>query len=183
MTDQRPDPAELHLLDLSTIESTSSLSLEQRIEWATRILDEAVSPTFTPRSSPNTLTQSSLLKIAVEWALAVADKATSPQPKLTSSMTESCNWPNPSDIMMERTTSSSLWRNGMNRSDGAPIDWHRPYRAAKQLEWSHHSCKCLTHLWHVQSYFLWSKGPSGTFSIFIFRYSEKCNIVDTSTHF
>ena len=74
------------------------------------------------------------------------------------------------------------WRNRMNRSDEAPIDWHRPYWAAKQSEWSHHSYKCLTRLWRVWSYFLWSKGPSRTFSIIIFRYNRKCDIVDTSTH-
>ena len=88
MTDQRRGSAGLSLLDLSTIQSTSSLSTEQRVERATRILDKAVSPTFTPQGSPHTPTQLSLLRQAVEQALRVADEAATPQIELTSTTLE-----------------------------------------------------------------------------------------------
>ena len=75
----------LSLLDLLTIQSTSSLSIEQRVERATQILDEAVSPTFTPQGSPHTPIQLSPLRQAVERALRVADEAATPriEPTLT----------------------------------------------------------------------------------------------------
>ena len=85
MTDQRRGSAGPSPLDLSMIQSTSSLSTKQRVERATRILDEAVSPTFTPQGSPHTPTQFSPLRQAVERALRVADEAAAPQiePTLT----------------------------------------------------------------------------------------------------
>ena len=85
MTDRRRGLAGPGPLDLSTIQSTSSLSIEQRVERATRILDEAVSPTFTPQESPHTPTQLSPLRQAVERALKVADEVATPQiePELT----------------------------------------------------------------------------------------------------
>ena len=84
MTDQQRGLAGPSPLNLSTIQSTSSLSLEQRIERATRILDEAVSPTFTPQGSPHTPTQLSPLRQAVERALKVADEAATPRIESTS---------------------------------------------------------------------------------------------------
>ena len=110
MTDQQPDPAGLRLLDLSTIQLTSSLSLEQRIEQATRTLNEAVSPTFTPWNFPNTLTQSFPLRATIEWALKVADEAASSPTELTPihAMTSSYTWPTPPDIIMRETMSGSL---------------------------------------------------------------------------
>ena len=79
MTDRRRGLAGPSPLDLSAIQPTSSLSIEQRVERATRILDEAVSPTFTPQGSPHTPTQLSPLRQAVERALRVADEAATPQ--------------------------------------------------------------------------------------------------------
>ena len=79
MTDQRRGLVGPSPLDLSAIQSTSSLSIEQRVERATRILDEAVSPTFTPQGSPHTPTQLSPLRQAVERALRVADEAATPR--------------------------------------------------------------------------------------------------------
>ena len=83
MTDRRQGLAGPGPLDLSAIRSTSSLSIEQRVERATRILDEAVSPTFTPRGSPHTPTQLSPLRQAVERALKVADEAATPRAEPT----------------------------------------------------------------------------------------------------
>ena len=83
MTNQRWDLVGLSPLDLSMIQSTSSLSIEQRVERATQILDEAVSPTFTPQGSPHTPTRLSPLKQAVERALKVADEAATPRIDLT----------------------------------------------------------------------------------------------------
>ena len=88
MTDRRRDLAGPSPLDLSTIQSTSSLSIEQRVERATRILDEAVSPTFTPQGSPHTPTQLSPLRQAVERALKVADEAAAPQDEPEPTTTE-----------------------------------------------------------------------------------------------
>ena len=79
MTDRRRGLAGPSPLDLSAIQSTSPLTMEQRVERATRILDEAVSPTFTPQGSPHTPTQLSPLRQAVEQALKVADEAATPQ--------------------------------------------------------------------------------------------------------
>ena len=88
MTDQRRGLAGPSPLDLSTIQSTSSLSIEQRVERATRILDEAVSPTFTPQGSPHTPTQLSPLRQAVGRALKVADEAAAPQAEPEPTTTE-----------------------------------------------------------------------------------------------
>ena len=79
MTDQQQGVAGPSPLDLSTIQLTSSLTIEQRVERATRILNEAVSPTFTPQGSPPTPTQPSPLRQAIERALRVADEAATPQ--------------------------------------------------------------------------------------------------------
>ena len=107
MTDQRQGLAGLSLLDLSTIQSTSSLSIEQRVERATQILDEAVSPTFTSQGSPHTPTQLSPLKQVVERALRVADEAATPRPEPTEITLEG-----PSELeeptTTKRETASSL---------------------------------------------------------------------------
>ena len=79
MTNQRRGLAGPGPLDLSTIHSTSSLPIEQRAERATRILNEAVSPTFTLQGSPHTPTQLSPLRQAVEQVLRVADEVAAPQ--------------------------------------------------------------------------------------------------------
>ena len=108
MTDQRRGLAGLSPLDLSTIKSTSSLSIEQRVERATRILDEAVSPTFTPQGSPHTPTQLSPLKQAVERALRVADEAATPRLEPMTTMLERPNEPEELATTKRETTSSSL---------------------------------------------------------------------------
>jgi hypothetical protein len=108
MTNQRHGSVGLSPLDLSTIQSTSSLSIEQRAERATRILDEAVSPTFMPQGSPHTPTQLSPLKQAVERALRVADKAATPRLKSTMTTLERLNEPEEPAITKRETTSSSL---------------------------------------------------------------------------
>ena len=108
MTDQRRSLVGLDPLDLSTIQSTSSLSMEQRVERATRILNEAVSPTFTPQGSLHTLTQLSLLKQAVERALKVADKAATPRIEPTPTTPERPDQPEEPIITKRETTSSSL---------------------------------------------------------------------------
>ena len=108
MTDRRPDLTGLRPLDLSMIESTSSLSLEQRVERATRILDVAVSPTFMPQGSSRTPTQSSPLRQVVKRALKVADEAASSRDELTPVEPERPSWPTVPDITKERTTSGSL---------------------------------------------------------------------------
>ena len=48
MTEQRRGSAGLSPLDLSTIQSTSSLSIEQRVERALRVADEAATPRIEP---------------------------------------------------------------------------------------------------------------------------------------
>ena len=106
MTDQRRGLAGLGPLDLSTIQSTSSLSIEQRVERATRILDEAVSPTFTPQGSPHTPTQLSPLRQAVERALKVADEAAAPQIEPESTTTEKPD--EPEEPLVRNITSSLL---------------------------------------------------------------------------
>ena len=106
MTDQRQSLVRPSPLDLSTIQSTSSLSIEQRVERATRILDEAVSPTFTPQGSPRTPTQFSLLRQAVERALRAADEATTPQIEPTLTTPEKSD--QPEEPTIEETTSSLL---------------------------------------------------------------------------
>ena len=108
MTDQRRGLVGLSLLDLSMIQSTSSLSIEQRVERATRILDEAVSPTFTPQGSLHTPTQLSPLKQAVEQALKVADEAATPRPKPTMTTLERPNKPEEPTTTKRETMSSSL---------------------------------------------------------------------------
>ena len=69
-------------------QSTPPLSTEQRVEQATRILDEAVSPTFTLQGSPHTSTRLSPLRQAVERALRVADEAATPRIEPTTTMPE-----------------------------------------------------------------------------------------------
>jgi hypothetical protein len=108
MTDQRQGLAGLSPLDLSAVQSTSSLSIKQRVERATRILDEAVSPTFTPRGSPYTPTQLSPLKQAVERALRVADEAAAPQIEPTLTTLERPDRSEELTITERETTSSSL---------------------------------------------------------------------------
>ena len=108
MTDQRQGLARLSPLDLSVIQSTSSLSIEQRVERATRILDEAVSPTFTPQGSPHTPTQLSPLKQAVKRALRVADEAATPQIEPTSTTLKRPDRPEEPTITEKETTSSFL---------------------------------------------------------------------------
>ena len=108
MTVQRRNLVGLNPLDLSTIQSTSSLSMEQRVEQATRILDEAVSPTFTPQGSPHTPTQISPLRQAVERALQVADEAATPRIEPTPTTPERPNWPEIPDSTRGKTTSDSL---------------------------------------------------------------------------
>ena len=108
MTDRRQSLVGLDPLDLSTIQSTSSLPIEQRVERATQILDEVVSPTFTPQDSLHTPMQPSPLKRAVERALRIADKAATPQTDPTPMTPE---WPSQQivpDIMEGKTTSDSL---------------------------------------------------------------------------
>ena len=107
MTDQRRDSVGLSPLDLSTIQSTSSLSIEQRVERATRILDEAVSPTFTPQGSPHTPTHLSPLQQAVERALKIADETAYPQIEPTATTLERPDQPEESTIT-ERETMSRL---------------------------------------------------------------------------
>ena len=106
MTNQRRGLVGPSLLDLSTIQSTSSLSIEQRVERATRILDEAVSPTFTPQGSPRTPTQLSPLRQAVERALRVADEASTPHLEPTLTTPERLD--RPEEPTIENTTSSLL---------------------------------------------------------------------------
>ena len=106
MTDRRRGLVEPSPLDLSTIQSTSSLSIEQRVERATRILDEAVSPTFTPQGSPHTPTQLSPLRQAVERVLKVADEAATPQIELTATTPERLD--RPEEPTVENATSSLL---------------------------------------------------------------------------
>ena len=106
MTDQRRDSVGLSPLDLSTIQSTSSLSIEQRVERATRILDEAVSPTFTPQGSPHTPTQSSPLRRAVERALRVADDAATP--RIEPTLTTPTKLDRPEEPTVRSATSSLL---------------------------------------------------------------------------
>ena len=106
MTDRRQGSAGLSPLDLSTIQSISSLSLEQRVERATRILDEAVSPTFTPQGSPHTPTHLSPLRQVVERALRVADEAAAPQIEPESTTTERPD--QPEEPTIEETTSTLL---------------------------------------------------------------------------
>ena len=108
MTARRPDLARLCPLNLSTIKLTSSLSLKQRVERVTRVLDEAVSPTFTLQGSLHTPTQSSPLRQAVERALKVADEAASPRTEPTPMTLERPNWLTVPDITTGRTTSRSL---------------------------------------------------------------------------
>ena len=108
MTDQRQSSVGLSPLELSTIQSTSSLSIEQRVERATWILDEAVSPTFTPQGSPHTPTQLSPLKQAVERALRVADEAANPQIEPTTTVPERSDQPEESTIIRQEITSSFL---------------------------------------------------------------------------
>ena len=105
MTDQQQSLAGLSLLDLSTIQSTSSLSIEQRVERATRILDEAVSPTFTPQGSPHTPTQLSPLKQVVERALRVADEAATPRPEPATIALKRLDQPEESATTKETTSS------------------------------------------------------------------------------
>ena len=93
MTDQRRSLVGPSPLDLATIQSTLSLSIEQRVERATRILDEAVSPTFTPQGSPCTPTQLSPLRQAVRQALRVADEAAASQIEPESTTTEKSDEP------------------------------------------------------------------------------------------
>ena len=106
MTDRRRSLVGPSPLDLSTIRSTSSLTVEQRVERATRILDEAVSPTFTPQGSPHTPTQLSPLRQAVERALRVADEAATPQIEPDPTTPEKSDQPEESTI--KETTSSLL---------------------------------------------------------------------------
>ena len=106
MTDRRQGLVGLSPLDLSTIQSTSSLSVEQRVERATWILDEAVSPTFTPQGSPPTPTQLSPLRQAVERALNVADEAAAPQIEPESTTTEKPD--EPEEPLVRNITSSLL---------------------------------------------------------------------------
>ena len=106
MTDQRRGLAGPSPLDLSTIQSTSSLTLEQRVEQATRILDEAVSPTFTPQGSPRTPTQLSPLRQAVERALKAADEAATPQTEPEPMTTEKPD--EPGEPLIRNITSSLL---------------------------------------------------------------------------
>ena len=106
MTDRRRSLAGPSPLDLSTIQSTSSLSIEQRVERATRILDEAVSPTFTPQGSPCTPTQLSPLRRAVEQALRVADEAATPRIEPESTTTEKPD--EPEEPLVGSITSSLL---------------------------------------------------------------------------
>ena len=108
MTDQRQGLAGLSLLDLLSIQLTSSLSIEQRVERATRILDEAVSPTFAPQGSPHTPTQLSPLKQAVERALRVADEVATPRPEPTETTLEGPNELEEPIITNRETTSSLL---------------------------------------------------------------------------
>ena len=107
MTDQRRGLTGLSPLDLSTTQSTSSLSIEQRVERATQVLDEAVSPTFTPQGSPHTLTQLSPLKQAVEQALKVADEAATPRPEPAETTLERPDKPE-EPMTTERETTSNL---------------------------------------------------------------------------
>ena len=106
MTDRRRSLAGPSPLDLSATQSTSSLSIEQRVERATRILDEAVSPTFTPQGSPRTPTQLSPLRQAVERALRVADEAATPQTEPTTTTPERLD--QSEEPTIENTTSSLL---------------------------------------------------------------------------
>ena len=106
MTDQRRSLVGPSPLDLSTIQSTSSLSIEQRVERATRILDEAVSPTFTPQGSLCTPTQLSPPRQVVERALRVADEAATPRVESTSTTPEKPDQPEEPTIV--ETTSSLL---------------------------------------------------------------------------
>ena len=108
MTDQRQGLTGLSLLDLSTIQSTLSLSIEQRVERATWILDKAMSPTFTPQGSPHTPMQLSPLKQAVERALRVADEVATPRIEPTSTTLERLDRPEEPTVAKEKTTSSSL---------------------------------------------------------------------------
>ena len=106
MTDRQQGLAGPSPLDLSTIQSTSSLSIEQRVERATRILNEAVSPTFTLQGSPHTPTQLSPLRQAVERALRVADEAATPQNEPVTTTPEGLD--QPEEPTIENTTSSLL---------------------------------------------------------------------------
>ena len=106
MTDRRRGLAGPSPLDLSTIQSTSSLTIEQRVERATRILDEAVSPTFTPQGSPCTPTQLSPLRQAVERALRIADEAAVPQTEPEQTTPERPD--QPEEPTIKETTSSLL---------------------------------------------------------------------------
>ena len=108
MTDQQQGLAGLSPLDLSTIQSTSSLSVEQRVERATRILDKAVSPTFMPQGSPHTPTQLSPLKQVVERALKVADEAATPRPEPIETMLERPNEPEEPTTTKREITSNLL---------------------------------------------------------------------------
>ena len=109
MTDQRRGLVGPSPLDLSAIQLTSSLSIEQRVERATRILDEAVSPTFTPQGFPHTPTQLSPLRQAVERALQVADEVATPRIEPVSTTPERPD--RPEEPTIEETTSSLLdWR-------------------------------------------------------------------------
>ena len=80
--------------------------MEQRVERATRILDEAVSPTFTPQGSPRTPTHPSPLRQAVERALKVADEAATPQIEPEPTTTEKPN--EPEETIVRNVTSSLL---------------------------------------------------------------------------
>ena len=106
MTDQRRGLAGPSPLDLPAIQPTSSLSIEQRVERATRILDEAVSPTFTPQGSPHTPTQLSPLRQAVERALKAADEAAAPQSEPEPKTTEKPD--KPEELVVRNMTSSLL---------------------------------------------------------------------------
>ena len=106
MTDQRRSLVGPSPLDLSTIQSTSSLTIEQRVERATRILDEAVSPTFTPQGSPHTPTHLSPLRQAVERALRVADEAAAPQSEPEPTTTEKPD--EPEELIVRNMTNSLL---------------------------------------------------------------------------
>ena len=108
MTDRRRGLAGPSPLDLSAIQSTSSLSIEQRVERATQILDEAVSPTFAPQGSPHTPTHLSPLKQAVERALKVADETANPRIEPTMTMLERPDRPEESTIAEREITSSLL---------------------------------------------------------------------------
>ena len=108
MTDQRRGLAGHSPLDLSAIQSTLSLSIEQRVERATQILDEAVSPTFTPQGSPHTPMQLSPLQQAVERALRVANETANPRIEPTTAKLERPDRPEEPTIAEKETTSSLL---------------------------------------------------------------------------